>query len=747
MIDFWLKYPAETWRDGTLFFASGWPLWLALALIGVGGALLVAGLVRRGHNLSPAQRLGIGVLQLMLLAGVVTLLWRPSLSVDRVLPGSNTLAVLVDDSASMSYQHAGRSRLDAVRELLGGDAFAELAEDFDVELFRFSDRATPIDDLTELAGRDDASALSRSLDQVLQRSAQNPLGAVLVLSDGIDTAPRDRTLGQLSRWEIPVHTVGLGRERIPEDLGIGAVKLPRRLAPGSRLRAQLTIVHAGPAEARIKVSRDQELLAVREVALGEGDRTTVWMDLPLGELGHHALTFSLEPGPNDSNLANNTLTRMLEVAEQTRRVLYIEGEPRWEYKFLRRAVSADPGLELVSLLRVSPNKYYRQGIASAEELEGGFPADAETLFAYDGIVIGSIEAASFDEQQLGLIRDFVAQRGGGLLLLGGRSGLGQGGWGNSSLAGVLPAALPAAERESFSRQRWPVVRTPAGRSSALLRWDDDPATDDELWDSLPALADYQLLGALKPAASTLLDVVVDGAPQPLLVEQPYGRGRALILATGGTWRWQMSLPLEDQRHETFWRQTLRALTSEAREQFELDVSSEGGELSLRAELRDNAFEPRSGAPLVAQISGSTVSRVSLTPLPGEPGVYRGSVPMSGDGPHFIEAIAEPATGGVTAAMEPPKAVPARAAFFHASQRQERVTLAQNRTGLEAISVATGGRYFTTDGADRLSDVISTTSAGITATEVLPVWDAPLLLLLLVLVKAAEWLLRRRWSVI
>src|SRR5690606_22655685 len=150
--------------------------------------------------------------------------------------------------------------------------------------------------------------------------------------------------------------------------------------------------------------------------------------------------------------------------------------------------------------------------------------------------------------------------GGSLMMLAGLSGLGLGGWGESVVSEVLPSRLSLQDAE-FIRTKVPVVLTDSGRTAPMLKFSDSEAENSKLWSELPEVADFQNLGPLRPAATTLLEVNVDGRNQPLLVSQPYGRGHSFILATGGTWRWQMSLPLEDMRHETFWRQLARNLVA------------------------------------------------------------------------------------------------------------------------------------------------------------------------------------------
>src|SRR5690606_35172679 len=148
--------------------------------------------------------------------------------------------------------------------------------------------------------------------------------------------------------------------------------------------------------------------------------TTRSIDIDIGEPGIRDLRFTLEPLPEERNLVNNTQLRPIEVPSERRHVLYIEGEPRWEYKFIRHALDKNPSVRLASLLRTTPNKFYRQGVESGDELADGSPADEETLFAYDGLVIGSYEAAALTPEQQRMIADFVSRRGGGLLMLGGR---------------------------------------------------------------------------------------------------------------------------------------------------------------------------------------------------------------------------------------------------------------------------------------------------------------------------------------
>jgi uncharacterized membrane protein len=441
----------------------------------------------------------------------------------------------------------------------------------------------------------------------------------------------------------------------------------------------------------------------------------------------------------ESEFRNNTRSTLVNVANEEYRILYFEGEPRWEYKFMRRAVGGDEDISLATLLRVSPNKFYRQGIANPEQLQDGFPASRDELFAYDALIIGSVEAASLSGEQQEIIRDFVSERAGSLLMLAGPNGLGNGGWGQSLIADVLPARLPPTSIDSFHRKKAGVSLTSQGVSNQMLRFDSDTDLNNQAWRELPEIADYQLTGNLKPAAVTLLNAETDVGQIPLLIGQPFGKGNAYILATGGTWRWQMSLPVEDQKHETFWRQLLRALVATAPENVSLvaDGGSDSGTIALRAEFRDDAFRPVDDIGVTTIASHENGESFSVLMQPGdEPGVFSGEIEPTISGTWFFEAVAE--RNGEPVAVS-------RSSILHDSGQSEFYGFRKNPGLLQRLSEATGGRYFETDDLSALPDLLRYSSSGITETEYRSVWDAPIVFLLLLMLKAGEWLLRRRWS--
>ena len=231
---------------------------------------------------------------------------------------------------------------------------------------------------------------------------------------------------------------------------------------------------------------------------------------------------------------------------------------------------------------------------------------------------------------------------------------------------------------------------------------------------------------------------------PLLVTQAYGRGRVALLATGGTWRWQMAQDARDQSHELFWRQLLRWVAGSVEERVTLLTSCRicqpGEEVLLRAEVRDRNYLPASGAVVAAHVMGpgGVAESLELAPSRSEPGVYEARWRAARPGAWLAEAVAR----------EGADELGRDTATFHlADGSAEFFRTEQNRELLERLAAQTGGRYWRPEDALGLGREIELSEAGITVRETRAVWNAPAAFLLLAGLKAAEWLVRRRWGAI
>ena len=228
--------------------------------------------------------------------------------------------------------------------------------------------------------------------------------------------------------------------------------VPARALPESKLTAQVTVQNWGLSggKGRLFIRDGAKVLASQEITFKDsGQLQTETIAFNCGPAGPKTLDISVDPVGGEENTANNTLTRVVNVGSEPRRILYIEGEPRWEYKFIRRAEENDPTVQLVSMLRTSENKIYRQGIDNPNELADGFPVRAEDLFGYSGIIIGSVAADYFTPLQQELLREYVDRRGGGILFLGGSSSLSDGGWGAQPKTPAEVFDIPFTSVSSF----------------------------------------------------------------------------------------------------------------------------------------------------------------------------------------------------------------------------------------------------------------------------------------------------------
>jgi uncharacterized membrane protein len=658
--------------------------------------------------------------------------------------------VVVDDSRSMAIAEGGTTREAQAIKALEGGVLDQLQKKFQVRVYRLDrqiSRVSKLDDL-KTAQPAPATRIADGLKQLADEAADLPIGAVVLLSDGADNSGGIDldTVATFRSRRIPVHTVGFGAEQTGHDVEIqDAVLAPRALAD-SRLAAKITLHQRGFSgqKATLTVRDGGKVLAGRQITLAaDGATQNETLLFNPGDAGAKTLQFSVDPLPGEENRDNNSLSRLVNVESAKRRVLYIEGEPRWEYKFIRRAEQDDRLLTIVSMLRTSENKIYRQGIEDPKELADGFPSRAEDLFPYQAIIIGSVEANYFSAAQKELIQQFVDRRGGGLLFLGGRASLGDGGWAASSLADLLPVTLPA-KKGTFHRDPATASLTPAGTDNIITRLVEDPAANVERWKKLPYLMDYQEVGTPKPGAVVLAEMTAGGRKMPMLITENYGRGRTAVLATGGTWRWQMSQPLEDQTHEEFWQQLLRWMVMDTPGRVVASVPNQmlqdDGRVQFSADVRDKNFLPATDAHVEAHIlgPGGSAAQIEMTPDPNTPGVFHADWTADQPGSYLTEVVATRDKDELGRDVLNFARTDGVAENFHTEQ---------NRGLLEKLSAETGGRYWEPQELSRLPQDISYSDAGITVRDAKELWNMPAVFFLLLLIPATEWLLRRKWGVV
>ena len=777
MFEFLFNYRPVVFEQGEFLLAL--PLWvyvLALAAVAIAVPFLLQ-YRSMGPTVTARDRWVLGALRTAVIGVLLFALFRPVLLVSTVVPRRNYVAVLLDDSRSMRVSdEAGEARSNRIIELFGGaeaDSLSgveeagtlrrQLEDRFRLRMYSFGSDAARVDAPEAMAFASERTSLPAALDRVRQEMEGLPVSGIVVATDGADNAdePIAETLLALQATGLPVHTIGLGSERIAPDVEVRRVELPRRALQGTTMVADVIVSHAGLAgrTVRLDVEDDGRIVGTRQVELGVDGEVPVQLQFTLEESGPRRLTFAVESIEGEAVTENNRRDALIEVGAERQKILYFEGEVRPEIGYTLRAVKDDQNLQVVTLVRTANEKFFRRNVDGPDELPEGFPTTREELYRYSGLVLGSVEASFFTHDQLQMMADFVGQRGGGLLVLGGHRALAEGGYAGTPLADALPVVLEPVAGPAFAEVT-PEL-TPAGRRHPAIRLTGDASTSADRWGTLPPLSSVNLVERVKPGAVSLLSgVPTDGsAERVLLAYQRYGRGLAIVFNVQDAWLWQMhaDIPLDDQTHETLWKQLLRWLIHDTPGRARLDLVEDAAAMNqpmtIRAEIEDARHLRVNGAQVTATVTGP--SGVSQTvPLewtverdgeyegrfvPEEPGLYEVNVSaasVGGDAPRLIgEGLATTGVAG--------DSVSGRGYFRAGPQQREHFGAGRRTELLRRISEETGGRYYTYEEADRLAEEIQYTESGDTLREERPLWDMPILFLMMGTLLSAEWIYRRR----
>jgi uncharacterized membrane protein len=482
-----------------------------------------------------------------------------------------------------------------------------------------------------------------------------------------------------------------------------------------------------------------------------GEAVVTRVSFKADQAGARQFQFRTAPQRDEAVAENNHRRALIQVDDRVEKILYFEGEPRFELKFLRRAVAGDKNLQLVVLQRTAENRFSRFELDEPGELEGGFPTKREDLFHYDGLILGSIEASFFTHDQLRLISEFVSERGGGFMMIGGRRSFSEGGWRGTPVAELLPVVLSpewspeTSEGEPFFADVT-VEPTAWGRSHPALQLASTEEASLEIWQRLPKLSTFNPLSQLKPGATSLLAGKGEGLPaeQVVLAYQRYGRGKSLAWSVHDSWHWQMhaDIPVEDQTHETLWRQMLRWLVSYVPEPVEVTVASDmvapGQRVEVRAEVHDRGFLPVNNANVTATVEkpdGETLA-VPLDWTVEKDGEYVGGFAAEEEGRYGVRVEAGTRERSLGEGGAWVQAAPLESELYDAQLR---------RDSLERLATETGGRFYDRDSARGVADDLAFSREGSTLLERRDLWDMPIVFVLLATLLGVEWGLRRRWG--
>jgi hypothetical protein len=730
--------------------ATALPGW---ALVVISAAIVAVGIFayRRAHSLSVRRRATLTSLRVAALGLIILCLLRPMLPVRPVEHDAGVIGVLVDQSRSMGLRDAeGLSRLERAAVLIQQQLLPSLTNRWRVETWLFGDGVRDARDVA-MAPTADRSDLAGAVTTAVDRLRGRSLAGLVVLSDGART-DRANLADIGSQAGVPIVTIGIGRDD-GRDLAV------RSVTPSeSRLDASLVDLTVA-AEARqidgaveMRLLQDGRVVERRSVVPGSGGAMRALFTVAPGRQAPTLFTVDVSPKDGELTDANNHASVLVPPPGRRRRILVLQGAPGFEHTFLTRAWGEDPSLDVDSVVRKGRDErgadtFFVQAAGSRSELlAGGFPATKQALYTYDLVALANLDARSLGRQQLEWLREFVAERGGGLLTLGART-LDAQAIADSPIEEVLPlrpgdggGVVRAAATRGGAGDR--VRLTADGRRHSLMRIaanDDDSA---RRWAALPALAAHVRLGAARPGATILATAEGQGGAQdPVVAVQRFGAGRAMVFAGEASWRWKMLMPATDGSYDRFWRQAARWLSAEAPDPVAVDASAitpDDDDVTLAVNARDASFVPAADANVAVRVEtpGGTSATQTATLVDPARGRFEARVNTRASGIYraHIEAVRNGTTLG---AADVPWLVGGTDAEL-ADPRLDAI-------GLRRLAESSGGAYLTPARAAEAGKFLLARRSGQAPAEWRDAWHRGWVFLMIIALVSIEWTLRRQWG--
>ena len=751
------KYRPVVFERGSLGF--DWPVpWFVLLVLGLVAAVVAVWFYRAGQSaLTPRDQAVLGGLRVAAILIVATCLARPILAVSRAIEQRNVVGVVVDDSRSMRItDNENLARGTFAHQVFGGPdsaLFKALAEKFQLRFFRTSGAGGRSESLGDVPLNGSRTHIATSVLRAEEELAGAPVAGMVVISDGADNSaampgatPMLEQLLALRARQIPVYTIGVGAEHFQRDIELSRVEVPTSVLKDASILVEVVVVQRGYAGKKfpVVVEDSGRIIGSRDVSMPkDGEAAIVRIRVPASERGARLFRVRVPVQSDEMVKENNDREAVVVVNDRREKILYLEGEPRFELKFIRQAVDEDRNLQVVTLLRSAKDKFLRMSVDDSVELSTGFPKTREELFSYRAIILGSMEASFFTVDQLRMLADFVSVRGGGLLALGGRRALAEGGFAGTPFADALPVELGPPAGSDSGATEITVTPTAAGILHPATQLAPNDSATTTLWRQMPPLTTVNEVGRPKPGATVLLEGRAEGErrTRPTLTFQRYGRGKAIVFAVQDSWLWQMHqlVPVEDQRHETFWRQLLRWLVSDVPSRVDMVAAGEGAineGIPLRVVVSDSAYARFNGAAVNAEVLSPNGES---TQLPFEwatdrDGEYTAMMVPGVNGVHTVNLKAVVGRDTIRSTAGYVRIADPTAEYFGAEMRP---------AVLKQFADETGGKFYRTSDVSRLPQDIVYTTSGATEVQRLDLWDMPVIFLILLSLLGAEWLYRRR----
>jgi uncharacterized membrane protein len=750
------KLPVDVYRDGQLAFNGRVPAQvLVLVLLALGAAAWFAYRLVAARTTRPAWRTVL-TLRWATLAVLLFLLAAPVLRLQRSRNEVFTV-VLVDTSRSMAIADvttpdapAPLTRMAAARHLLLGEGVKEegllkaLSRSAKVLVYAFDEEFRRISAAAQLQPDGRFTNIFRGIRDVEAELRGMPLAAVVLVTDGSrNTGGSTADAAALLKARgVPLFVLGLGNPNPPRDHEVVRVVAPKRVRRNSEVEIQVTVRHTGyPEPFELSVSRGKDILASRQIKPApDTDLEQVKLTFTPDHEGAATYRVAVPPAKDEKNTDNNAHDFTVEIRDDRLPVLYIEGSPRLEYRFMKRALFRDSDFRVIGLLRLGDNRYYVQGANEDEAfLEKGFPTTIEQLNAFQAIILGDIEAGYFTPPQMAMLEEFVRQRGGGLMMLGGVNSFGLGKYTGTPVAKMLPVQMTGSDG-AYSDAEYK-ARIAAGIGvHPVMRLSLDPAANRALWQQAPPLIGITPVAGVKAGAVTLLTRESDN--KPVLAVQNYGAGRVAAFTSGGSWYWRVSEPSSVEFHERFWKQLVRWLAVGAKERLtvetDADVYAPGKPVYIRATALAKDLQPVNDANVIATVTDAlgNTEEVPLDWILAEEGVFQARYVPQDEGDYRAAVRVE--GWGLK---------PVETDFRVSEPTVEAADAGLKENSLRDMAKTTNGRYFGAADARSLPAEVAKTVQAARVTGIKPedkdLWDMPALFGLAFGLLVAEWIVRRR----
>jgi hypothetical protein len=729
--------PRWPWQE--TFGAASWNLLLVTL-----GVVLVVWAYRRDGR-TRAGRVTLATLRLLVIASVLVLLNRPTLSLTRDREEPSVLAVLVDTSASMAVADVeGQTRLEAARQAVEA-AMPSWAETHRVRLFAFDETTRPVEELAEEADGE-ATGVGAAIASATSRLRGQNVAGIVVATDGRET-------GEATEPAInaPIYAVGLGGTEEPANVVLESAAAEATVFAGDVLNVSARVRVQGVADGTtlpVRLLRGDGSAATNPdgtdvIATATTSEDAIEVELQLETAVPEALDLVVAvdspAGVEETSLADNRRPLRVDVLDTEIAVLYVEGYPRWEYRYLKNRLVRDRTINSSILLTGADPDFAQEGDRPIQR----FPVTLDELLDYDVVLLGDVDPRQLSDGQLELIREFVGDAGGGFGMVAGPRHS-PWGWAGTAVEALLPVDVVVEPSQSAGEAYRPIV-TDSGRRAGLFRFfTDRDANETFLEEGLQQL--YWFASGVRPKAG-VGDVLAehpdevgpDGRPAPLVVVGRYGAGRTLFNAIDESWRWRFYTG--EPVFDTFWVQQLRYLArgrklGERRATLAVLRPSYG--VGERATAQVRVLDP--------VLAGQLPDRLDAT-LRDADGVVLQTVGFeratadAGDD-RFTATFTSPAAGGyvlTVPALSPETGELAADVSFEAPRR-ELARAAADPDRLTRLVAGTGGRMLSL--ADVASLDVPSAARRVPVVADRALWDAPLALGLIALLLTLEWIGRK-----